>query len=54
MKKDEESIGSGGTEVNQVNFKETEDNESCKSEDDHFNLGEFEDQDKVSTDQDVG
>ena len=53
MKKDEESVGSNGTGVDQLNFEEFEDNERWESGDDHFNLGEFEDQEDVSTNQEV-
>ena len=50
--KDKENVGSNGTGVDQLNFKEFEDDESCESGDSHCNLGEFKDQDNVLTDQD--
>ena len=52
-KKNKESIGSDGSGVDQLNFEEFEDNESCKSEVEMFNLREYKDQDDVLTDQDV-
>ena len=53
VKNDAESVGSNGTEVNQINFEEFEVDESCESRDNFFNLGELENQDDVSTNQDV-
>ena len=38
VKKDEESIGSNGTGVDQLNFEEFEDDESCESRDDHLKI----------------
>ena len=52
-KKDEGRVGSNRTGVDQLNFKKFGDDESCKSGDNHFNLGEFKDQDDVLTNQDV-
>ena len=52
-KKDKESVSNDGARIDQLNFEDLEDNKSCKSGDDHFNLGEYEDQDNVLTNQDV-
>ena len=52
-KKDKDSVKGNTAGINQLNSDEFEDDESCESGDDHFNLGEFKDQDDVLTDQDV-
>ena len=38
--------------IDQLNFDDFEDGESCESADNMFNLGGYEDQDDVSADQD--